>query len=169
MIFEKLTSIQRLSDGFPFLLTACVLHGLGLAGGLATLRVRRIGAAAGAAGASPAVGAMPVAAESGMVRPHDDGGGAPWLAGESFLLLALPLIWWFGFILGPEDLASKALANSLCEPLVVAAMGVGYLFARRQFGRGRVTLFHFALLATAMAASGLLGWLMPMMSLGSGG
>lgn len=157
VILEKLTSVERLTSGLPFLLTAVVVHGLALAGGLATLRMRAIRSLQrlemAHAGGVPAL----VAAES-RVAP------VPWVGGEAWLVLALPLFWWLGFILGPEDPAAKTVANSLSEPLIVGALGVAYLVWRRATEcRPRAHLLHFAALALALATAGLLGWLLPVL------
>ncbi len=160
-ILEKLTSFDRLCLGAPFLLTAVVLHGLGLCAGLALLRMRPT--LEPVPGASPAVGAMPRHETAALPGPPPP---SAWLAGELFLLLALPLVWWFGFLFGPDDLTVKGVANSIGEPLLVALFGVGYLALRRRLGDGRVGVVHFGLLAVAMGISGLVGWLCPMIELG---
>ena len=161
MVFEKLTSLERLADGFPFLLTAVVVHGLGLTSGLAAVRVHALSAAGGGTSG----GTM------GMTSPvggrHGEPTALPWIAGEAALLLALPLVWWFGFILGPTEPTDKSLVNSLLEPALVAALGVAYLVLRRRVSYGfHVGLRHFALLAVALAAAGVLGWLMPPVEFG---
>ncbi len=156
MVFEKLTSLQRLIDGSPLLLTACIVHGLGLAGGLATLRMRTLRMSAAEAGATTANQRFPANRT------------LPWAPGEAWLLMALPLVWWFGFILGPEEPAMKGLVNSLGEPALVAALGVGYLCVRRATPRDdRAPLLHFAMLAVALAIAGLLGWLFPLIDFGA--
>lgn len=163
-IFEKLTSLDLLCLGAPFLLTAVILHGLALAAGLAALRVRP--AFGSSTGFSPAVGAMPLAREPASGR-RPLLAAVPWLAGEVFLLLALPLVWWFGFLFGPDDLSAKSVINSIGEPLLVGLFGVGYLAVRRHLGTGRVGVVHFGLLALAMGVSGLIGWLFPMVEFGA--
>ncbi|MBL8843155.1 MAG: hypothetical protein JNL90_16665 [Planctomycetes bacterium] len=153
MVFEKLTSLERLATGAPLLLTAVIVHGLGLAGGLAALRMRTLQLRAAEANGG-----------GGEVATH---GTRSWAPGEAWLLLALPLVWWFGFILGPEDPAMKGLANSLGEPALVAALGIGYLAVRRVAGRSdHAVLPRFALLALALALAGLLGWLFPQLDFG---
>jgi hypothetical protein len=167
-ILEKLTSFDRLCLGAPFLLTAVVLHGLGLCVGLALLRLRPSldPAPARTAPSSPALGAMPLAdAGAALPAPASAAVSTAWVAGELFLLLALPLVWWFGFLFGPDDLTVKGVANSIGEPLVVTAFGVGYLALRRRMSEGKVGVVHFGLLAVAMGVSGLVGWLCPMIDL----
>lgn len=162
MVFEKLTSLERLADGFPFLLTAVVVHGLGLTSGLAAVRVHALSAAGGAASGGAVEMTSPVGARHGTLA------SLPWIAGEAALLLALPLVWWIGFILGPTEPTDKSLVNSLLEPALVAALGVTYLVMRRRVAAGfHVGLRHFALLAMALAAAGVLGWLMPPVDFGS--
>ncbi len=157
MVFEKLTSLERLASGAPLLLTAVIVHGLGLAGGLAALRMRSLRLRAAEANGH----GQPQGAELAT------NGTRPWAPGEAWLLLALPLVWWFGFILGPEEPAMKGLANSLGEPTLGAAIGIGYLAVRRVTGRGEGGVpTRFALLAVALALSGLLGWLFPQLEFG---
>ncbi|MBM4016323.1 MAG: hypothetical protein FJ293_15345 [Planctomycetes bacterium] len=163
-IIEKLTSFDRLCLGAPFLLTAVVLHGLGLCAGLSLLRMRP--SLGPAAGTSPAVGAMTLQETAAALPAPAPPTPAAWLAGELFLLLALPLVWWFGFLFGPDDLTVKGVVNSIGEPLLVAAFGVGYLALRRRLGEDRVGVVHFGLLALAMGISGLIGWLCPMIDFG---
>lgn len=156
MVFEKLTSADRLLGGAPLLLTAFIVHSLGLASGLAALKIRALRLRAAQAG-DGAAGARAGTAEVGAPP-------LPWNAGEATLLVvALPIVWWIGFILGPEEPGRVSLVNTLGEPLLVAAIGVGYLALRRLTERLEHALaVHFALLAAALAAAGLLGSLLPL-------